>query len=79
MKTKEFIEKEREEPKKYYLRIPNYLYKSESYLNYATLSKTYYISDETEPGKFQTQFTQEEIDNLPNQEFIQSLIKEKVR
>ena len=71
--------KEREEPKKYYLRLPDYLYESSSYLNYNAIDKKYCFFGGFGFGELQTQFTQEEIDNLPNQEFIKTLIKEKVQ
>lgn len=71
---------EREE-ERYYLRIPN----SQSsdytiYLNYNIRGGTYFISNNEEMLEegFKTQFTEEEIEYLPKQDFIQSLEKEKV-
>ena len=75
---------EREEPKKYYLRLPKAFTEEEySYLNYITdgfgiLSGFRFDSKDPCPKFNQTKFTQKEIDNLPNQEFIKSLIKEEV-
>lgn len=67
---------EREEPKKYYLTLP-YPYQIESqYLN--NKNGSYMFANNIELSRWQTKFTQEEIDNLPNQDFIQSLIKEEV-
>ena len=74
---------EREEPKKYYLRLPDVFTEScYSYLNYITdgfgILSGFRFDSQT-PSKFnQTQFTQEEIDAMPNQEFIKTLIKEEV-
>lgn len=70
---------EREEPKKYYLRIPNYWVFSRNYLNYHTVDKSYWFGTTDEGPDWKTQFTQEEIENLPNQEFVKSLIKEEVK
>ena len=78
------------EPKepKYYLRswIDEYGYiledvsKSEyNYLNFDTDDKTLFLSDDFEDGIFKTQFTKREINELPHQEFIKTLVKEEVK
>ena len=70
---------EREEPKKYYLRLPNH--DKDVSLNYLNVDRTsghFYIDNNMNGITLKTQFTQEEIDKLPNQDFIQSLIKEEV-
>ena len=78
---------ERKEPK-YYLRswideegnILEDVFESEyNYLNFGTDDKTLFFSSNFENGIIQTQFTQEEIDELPNQEFIKTLVKEEIR
>lgn len=78
---------ERKEPK-YYLRswieddgyILDSVFKSEeNYLNFNVDSKTLFIADCKDIGSSKTQFTQEEIDNLPNQDFIKTLVKEEVK
>lgn len=70
---------EREEINKYRLRLPNTQKTDyESYLNYNLKDKTYFIGDETNIERFKTEFTEEEIDNLPEQSFIKTLIQEEV-
>ena len=69
---------EREEPK-YYLRLPNH--DKDASLNYLNADRTsglFYIENNVTCITLKTQFTQEEIDKLPNQDFIQSLEKEEV-
>lgn len=70
---------EREERKKYRLKLPNTQKTDyESYLNYNLKDKTYFIGDATNIERFKTEFTAEETGNLPEQAFIQTLIKEEV-
>lgn len=68
--------KEREEPKKYYLTLPHPYQIESQYLN--NRNGNYTFANNIELNRWQTKFTQEEIDNLPNQDFIQILIKEEV-
>ena len=70
---------EREESKKYYLKLPEMFDSDLGYVNYEKDDNCYFFSDMFTTDLFQTQFTQEEIDNMPDQEFIQSLIKEEVQ
>lgn len=70
---------ERKDPKKYYLRIPNYWLFSRNFLNYNTVDKSYWFGAVDEGSCWKVEFTQEEIDNLPNQDFIKTLIKEEVQ
>ena len=70
---------EREEPKKYYLRLPKGYNIVNTYLNYDTECDEYMFSDNVETDEYQTKFTQEEIDNLPNQNFVKTLTKEEVK
>lgn len=67
---------EREEPKKYYLKLPHPYQIESNYLN--NINGNYMFANDIELGLWQTKFTQEEIDNLPNQDFIRTLIKEEV-
>ena len=69
---------EREEPKRYYLRLPNSCDSNLTYLNYDTWNELFSFMGMMQNKKWQTQFTQEEIDNLPEQAFIQTLIQEEV-
>lgn len=69
---------EREEPKKYYLKLPRMFDGELAYMNYHKYYNEYFFNDRFTTELVQTQFTQEEIDNLPNQDFIRSLIKEEV-
>ena len=78
---------ERKEPK-YYLRslvdadayvLDGVSESVDNYLNFNADIKILFISDYFESGAIQTKFTQEEIDNLPNQEFIKTLVKEEVK
>lgn len=67
---------EREEDK-YYLKLPSE-YHYDSFLNYSRINRRYYFFDKNEDENYKTQFTLDEIDNLPNQDFIQTLEKELV-
>lgn len=55
---------ERKEDKKYYLKQIG-LSDFRSFLNYGNSSKTYTVESAEESDIFKTQFTQEEIDNMP--------------
>lgn len=66
------------EVEKYYLRAPNSCDINLSYLNYETRTGSYYFMGNTHNKNWETQFTLEEINKLPCQDFIKSLIKEKV-
>lgn len=70
---------EREEEKKYYLKLPFQQENLFDYLNYNNDLKKYRFSNNEESIYYKTQFTQREIDNLPNQDFIKTLIKEEVK
>lgn len=77
----EYVEtpiEEREEPKKYYLTLPEMFGKNKLYLNYRAYGNEYFFNNRLTTEYCQTQFTQEEIDNLSNQDFIKTLIKEEV-
>lgn len=69
---------ERKEEKKYYLRLPIKGDPNISYLNYDEIIGGYSFNSNVETPIFKTQFTQKEIDELPNQDFIRTLIKEEV-
>ena len=69
---------ERQDVEKYYLRLPEIFDIEWAYLNYWEEGDKYFFNDHLPKEATQTQFTQEEIDNLPNQKFIKSLIKEEV-
>ena len=72
-----------ERPKKYYLHLPHIyrqsLYGRRGYLNHHIPEHRYFFSDRDGGIEYKTQFTQEEIDNLPNQNFIKTLTKEEVK
>lgn len=63
---------------KYYLRLPNADDVHSTYLNYDAGNELFGFMGKLPTEKWQTQFTQEEIDKLPYRDFIQSLIKELV-
>lgn len=72
------IEK-RKEDKKYYLKLPFDVGINDSfYLNYNNTSGDYGFMSRFESSDWKTKFTQKEIDNLPSQDFIRTLIKENV-
>ena len=69
-----------ERPKeKYYLRLPKIytqnFFANNSYLNYVISDNRYIFDGKEERSQYKTQFTQEEIDVLPRQDFIKSLDK----
>lgn len=64
---------EREEPKRYYLTLPHPYQIETRYLN--KRNGNYMFANNIERNRWQTKFTQEEIDNLPNQDFIKTLNK----
>lgn len=66
------------EDERYYLELPNSWYE-DRYLNYNISSKLWHFSGKKGTHRWQTQFTQEEIDQLPHQDFIKTLIKEEVK
>lgn len=67
---------EREEEKKYYLKLPFDVRNEGFYLNYNNNYETYGFLSKFESSDWKTQFTQREIDNMPSQDFIRTLIKE---
>ena len=69
---------EREETEKYYLILPNESKDNNQCLNINVISQEYTFNSKYEGSIWNTKFTQEEIDKLPYQDFIQSLIKEEV-
>ena len=69
---------ERKSEKKYYLRFPIKVDPTVSYLNYDENISGYSFNNNRETYCWKTQFTQKEIDELPNQDFIKTLIKEEV-
>lgn len=64
------------EPKLYTLELPNNNSINRFYNRY--VDEHYRFSIDVERNGYQTQFTQEEIDNLPNQDLIEALIKKEV-
>lgn len=64
---------------KFYLRLPDVysqnLFAKSNYLNYVVNDNRYVFDGKEETGYYKTQFTQEEIDGLPRQDFIKSLDK----
>lgn len=68
---------ERKDPKKYYLTLP-IEYSNNSVLNYGCFSERFYFDSRDEGSHRKTQFTLEEIKDLPNQDFINALEKELV-
>lgn len=65
---------------RYYLRLPKeYSSGFSNKYNYLNQHEgKFFFSIETDALSFKTKFTQEEIDQLPNQEFVQTLVKEEV-
>ena len=63
---------------KFYLKLPRG-YSNSLVLNYGCLSERFYFDSRDEGSHRKTQFTKEEIEELPNQDFIQSLEKEPVK
>ena len=70
---------ERKSEKKYYLRLPIKGNPAVSYLNYNAENGVFNFSSYTESHSWMTQFTQNEINSLPSQDFIKTLIKEEVK
>ena len=66
------------EPKLYTLELPNNTKKQRYYGVHTVLDEHYRFGKMVTNGTFKNQFTQKEIDNLPNQDLIKVLIKKEV-
>lgn len=60
---------EREEPKKYYYRLP-YVKEDLSYLNYNSIAKVVFYDNELYHGEYQTQFTESEYAEIAKEKGI---------
>ena len=66
------------EPKLYTLELPNNTKKQRYYGVHTELDEHYQFGKMVTNGTFKTQFTLEEIENLPNQDLIEVLVKKEI-
>ena len=64
--------------RRYKLRLPELFSTGNVYLNYIIDEERFYFGSDYESPNYKTEFTLEEISNLPNQDFVQALEKELV-